>query len=167
MCEVVFDVVDVGAELFGARPSASASCVLHVAHLRRVAEALHHVARARPRQDRADDLGADVRARVAADRDVVEVPRVEAGVLEAPARGQLRKAGAVLDAVEPLFLDGVDELAVDHEGRGRVAVEGVQAEDRGHERLILATVGERAADGGHLREPRRPMPISGIPNRRS
>jgi hypothetical protein len=64
---------------------------------------------------------------------VVELARVETGVLEAPARRQLRKAGAVLDAVEPLFFDGVDELAVDHEGRGRVAVEGVQAEDRGHE----------------------------------
>ena len=37
----------------------------------------------------------------------------------------------MLDAVEALLLDGGDELAVDDERRRRVAVEGVQAEDRG------------------------------------
>ena len=43
-----------------------------------------------------------------------------------------RKAGAVLDAVEPLLLGGGDELAVDDERRRGVAVVRVQAEDRGH-----------------------------------
>ena len=73
--EVVLDVVDVGAEVVGLDAERLGDLRLHVAHLRRVAEALHHVARARPVEDRADDLRADVRARVAADRDVVELAR--------------------------------------------------------------------------------------------
>ena len=39
-----------------------------------------------------------------------------------------------VDRAEPLFLDGVHELPVDDEGSGRVAVEGVQAQDRRHVR---------------------------------
>jgi hypothetical protein len=40
----------------------------------------------------------------------------------------------VLDAVQALLFDRVDELAVDHERGGGIAVEGVQAEDCGHAR---------------------------------
>jgi hypothetical protein len=42
----------------------------------------------------------------------------------------------VLDAVEALLLRGGDELTVDHEGRGGVAVVGVQAEDRSQARIL-------------------------------
>ena len=80
----------------------------------------------------------EVRARVAADRDVIEPPRLDAGVLEAPARRERRKAGAVLDAIEALLLRRRDELAVDDEGGGRVAVIGVEAEDRRHGSMLGA-----------------------------
>ena len=45
------------------------------------------------------------------------------------AMARSRKAGAVLDAAEALFLDGRDEPAVADEDRGDVTVIGVQAEN--------------------------------------
>ena len=45
----------------------------------------------------------------------------------------------MLDAVEPLLLGGGDELAVDDERGSRVAVVGVETEDRRHGRLMLVT----------------------------
>ena len=81
-------------------------------------------------------LAPSVRARVAADRDVVELLGLEPGLREAPARRERREAGAVLDAVEALLLGGGDELAVDDERRGGVAVVGVEAEDRGHGSIV-------------------------------
>src|SRR4051812_9303305 len=104
----------------------------HVAHLRGVLQPLLQVPRARTVPDRAQELLADVRARIARDRDVVEVGRGEPRVVEAPLRGEIREARTVLDAIEALLLGGGDELAVDYERRGGVAVEGVEAEDRGH-----------------------------------
>ena len=90
---------------------------------------------------RPDQLRAEVRLRVAPDGDVVELLRRDAGVGEAPAGGERGEAGAVLDAVEPLLLDGGDELPVDDERGGGVAVVGVQAEDRGHGVPIVASFG--------------------------
>ena len=96
----------------------------------------------RRRPHRLQHLRAEVRARVAADRDVVEVARREAGVLEAPRRRERREAGDVLEPVEALLLRRRDELAVDDERRCRVAVVGVEAEDRRHGRLMLVTVAD-------------------------
>jgi len=66
------------------------------------------------------------RPRIAADRDVVEVGSGETRVGKAPGRRLGREARAVLDAVEPLLLGRADELAVDDERGGGVAVVGVQ-----------------------------------------
>ena len=55
---------------------------------------------------------------------MIEVGGAETGVLEAPARGGRRKAGAVLDPVEALLLGGGDELTVDDE-RFQVSFRGV------------------------------------------
>ncbi len=93
-------------------------------------------------------FAAEVRPRVTADRDVVELPRVEPGVLEAPARRERGKAGAVLDPVEPLLLGGGHEHAVDDERRRRIPVIRVQPEDRGHGRIVRAAAppfGEKAS----------------------
>ncbi len=132
MGDVVLDVVELRAQRGGLDSERGRGVLLDVADLRRVAKPLHHVARGGARQDRAHDLGADVRARIAPDGHVVELAGREPGVREAPPDGELGEAGAVLDAVEPLFLDRVHELAVDDERRRRVAVESVQSEDGGH-----------------------------------
>ncbi len=63
---------------------------------------------------------------------MVELVGGEPRVGEAPRGRERREAGAVLDAVEALLLGGGDELAVDDERGGSVAVVGVQAEDRSH-----------------------------------
>ena len=86
---------------------------------------------------RLDDLRAEVRARIAADRDVIELPRADPGVLQAPRRRERREAGDVLDAAEPFLLRGRDELAVEDEGGRGVTVVGVQTEDRRHGCLML------------------------------
>jgi len=74
---------------------------------------------------------------------VVEIFGLDPRVLEAPASGQRREAGAVLDAVEPLLLRGRDELAVDDQGGRRVTVVRVESENRGH----MPMVGRRSLSG--------------------
>jgi hypothetical protein len=63
---------------------------------------------------------------------VVEIAGLETRICETPCGRQLREPGAVLDAVEALLLRRRDECPVDEECRRRVAVKGVEAEDRGH-----------------------------------
>ncbi len=76
---------------------------------------------------------------IAADRDVVEIGGGEARVLEAPRRSQRGEAGDVLERREALLLGGGDELAVDDERGGGVAVVGVEPEDRGHAAIVDIT----------------------------
>jgi hypothetical protein len=89
-------------------------------------------------EERPPELLREVRGRVSSDRDVVELVRLQPGVLEAPRRGPRREAGAVLHTVEALLLGGAHELAVEHERGCGVAVEGVQAQDRGHGEKLRA-----------------------------
>src|SRR5439155_8751524 len=111
-------------------------------------------ARARAVEERAPQLAAEVRARIAGDGDVVEVPGGEARVGEAPGGSERGEAGAVLDAVEALLLGGRDELAVDDERRRRVAVVRVQAENRRHRGIPDADLAEppypRTAAAAHV-----------------
>ncbi len=129
---VVLDVVEARREGVRLDPEPLCERRADVAHARRVLEAGLEVAGARPVADRAEELLAEVRLRVARDGDVVELLGLQAGVSETPRGGQRGKAGAVLDAVETLLLGGGDELAVDDESCGRVTVEGVEPQDRGH-----------------------------------
>ena len=69
----------------------------------------------------------EVGAGIARDGDVVEVGGVETGLLQTPARGEGRKAGGVLHAVQPLLLDRRDEASVNDNRRGCVAVKCVQS----------------------------------------
>src|SRR5204862_8254570 len=96
------------------------------------------VARARAVTDRAQQLAAEVRLGIPRDGDVVEAGGGEAGIGEAPRSGLLGEPRAVLDAVEPLLLGRRHELAVDEECRRRVAVIGVQTQDRGHADPIVS-----------------------------
>ncbi len=134
---VVLDVVDLGAETLDAERLGERRA--DVANLAGVLEPRLQVARARAVADRAQQLATEVRAGIARDGDVVEVLRAKPGVGETPARGERREAGAVLDAVEALLLGGRDELAVDDERSGCVAVVGVESEDRGQSALMLAS----------------------------
>ena len=129
---VVLDVVEAGGEGVRLDPEPLRERRADVADARRVLEAGLEVAGARAVADRAQQLLAEVRLRVARDGDVVELLGLQARVGEAPRGGQRREAGAVLDAVETLLLGGCDELAVDDESCGRVTVEGVEPQDRGH-----------------------------------
>src|SRR5205085_11430468 len=49
--------------------------------------------------------------------------------LQAGVQRRRRKAGAMLDAAVPFFLDSGDQLPVAHQRRGHVAVVGVEAEN--------------------------------------
>ena len=142
---VVLDVVELRAQRVRPTPSAAASSPRTSRTFAMFASRARDVARdCAAGASVLQHLRAEVRARVAADRDVVEVAGGEAGVREAP-RGRLRgEAGDVLDAVEALLLGRRDELAVDDERGGRVAVVGVEAEDRRHGRLMLVTCRRRS-----------------------
>ena len=129
---MVLDVVDRRSEIAAFDTERSRDVAAHVVDLRHVAQPRRDVAGVAEPARRLADLGTEVRARVAADRDVVELARIEPRVAQAPRSRQRREAGHVLDAVETLFLGRRDELAVDHEGRRRIAVKGVEPQDRGH-----------------------------------
>ena len=61
--------------------------------------------------------------------DGVEIIGLEACVIQAPFDGCQRKARVVLAARQPLFLNGADGHAVDHERGRRVVVVGRDPED--------------------------------------
>src|SRR5207249_11040745 len=68
-------------------------------------------------------------ARLAIDRDVIDVAEVDPGFVEAVADRLGGQAGPMFDATKPLFLGGGNEFAIAHEAGGRVAVIGVNSED--------------------------------------
>ena len=132
MGEVVLDVVDLGPESSRVESERLRKRGVDIADFRCVLQSGFEVARARTVPDRAEKLLADVRPGVARDGEVVEVVRRDSTFLEAPAGGEARKPGDVFDPAEALLFGGRDELAVDDEGGGCVAVVRVQAEYRGH-----------------------------------
>src|SRR5512132_1915982 len=105
---------------------------LHTPDLAHAAKAIGNVAGTAQTAGSLHELRSEVRARVASDRDVIDVARVQTCLLQAPRRGKRRKASDMLHAAEPLLLRGGDERTVDHERCGGVTVEGVEAEDRRH-----------------------------------
>ncbi len=78
---------------------------------------------------REQDLLAEARARIPRDRDVLDVGRAGARLLERGARGERGEARAMLLAIEPLLGDRGDEPAVLHERDRRVRVVCVEAKD--------------------------------------
>ena len=75
------------------------------------------------------DAARQLGARVARDGDVVEVLRLQVGGVEAVLHRTDGKGGVVLDACEALLFGRSDDVAVDDDGRGGVAVVRVDAED--------------------------------------
>ena len=63
--------------------------------------------------------------------DPIEIARLEARLRQAPARGQQRHGGVVLDPRETFLAAGGDDHAVVNQRRGRVVIEGGDAEDVG------------------------------------
>ena len=70
------------------------------------------------------------RLRIAVDGDVIDAVERDAGFIEAIADRGGRESRPMFDAAEALLFRGRDELAVDHDGRGRVGVVRVDAEDQ-------------------------------------
>src|SRR5207253_4201819 len=94
------------------------------------------------------DFAAEVGPGVERSGDVVDVLGADAAGRQAVADRLRREAGPMLDAVEPFLLDRGDELAIDDQGGGRVAVKGVDAEDVHEEPVSVAvqpTISARAS----------------------
>jgi hypothetical protein len=70
-----------------------------------------------------------IRSRVAAHRDVIDLGASDSRVLEALCNRERWKPGPVFDAAKSLFLECDDELTVAQENSGYVAVKGVDAQD--------------------------------------
>jgi hypothetical protein len=130
---VVLDVVELRAQRPGLDVQGVREDGPDVAHPRRVLESRFQVARRRRPPDRSQQLLREVRARVAADRYMVELGRRNTALREAPRCRERREACSVFHAVEAFFLRGRDELAVDHERSRRVAVVRIQTQDRDHD----------------------------------
>jgi hypothetical protein len=110
-----------------------AECLLDGGASRRrfsyVADLLQDKARIGPMGDEELQTAQVVDARLAIDRDVLDIGHANAAGLETVLDGLGWQAGPVLDATEPLFLGGRDELAVLEQARRRVAVVGVKSQN--------------------------------------
>jgi hypothetical protein len=71
----------------------------------------------------------EARPRIARDGDVVDFANGDARGVQAVADGRRRKSRRVLHTIEALFLDGGDQAAVRDNGRGGVAVVGIDSKD--------------------------------------
>ena len=131
MGAVVLDVVELRAQLGRRDAERLAQRGAGVGELGDVAKARDDEVEVAHRQ-RAAQLGREVGARVARDRDVVELVRRDARVGEAPRGRERREARGVLDAAQALLLHARDQLAVDDEHCGGVPVIRVETQDLGH-----------------------------------
>ena len=129
---VMLHVVELGSQRAALDAERVGERVRRVSDLSLVREALADVADTRPVPERPPELRTEVGARIAPDRDVVDVRRLQACLGKAPPRRQGREARDMLDPIEPLFLGSGDELAVHHQCSGGIAVIRVQAKDCGH-----------------------------------
>jgi hypothetical protein len=122
-----------------------------VGHVAQVRQAVLDRGQPRPAAEREERLVQQVRPRVPGDGDVGDAREVGAGLVQDGSDGAGGEAGPVLDAVEPLLLHAGQEMAVAHQDRGRVAVEGVDAEDvhrSGGQALALEPVAEHRQGPG-------------------
>src|SRR4029079_10564542 len=96
---------------------------------RRVLRAVADHARRRQRLQRVADFAQEVRARVAAQADVIDVAALDSRDVEHRANGFRRESSAVLDAAKALFLDGGEELPVAKENGRRVTMKSVYSKN--------------------------------------
>ena len=82
-----------------------------------------------PMRDRKEGLAPEMGARVAGDGEAIDAFRLEAAERQASANRFRWKSRAVLDATESLFFDRRDEPAGGDQGRGDVAVIGVDTQN--------------------------------------
>src|SRR5277367_273132 len=85
--------------------------------------------RERRHADGIPKFGAQPRVGIARHSDVMNLRRRQAGLFEAIANRSRRKSGCVLHAIEALFFDSGNELAVANDSCRSVAVIGVYAKN--------------------------------------
>ena len=129
MREVVLHEVRLGLQTVGrdAQPVGEGS--LRVQDLPEVADPPGCDPAARSVLDRVREPFAEVGLRVPGECEVVDVFGSKAGDFQAISDRAVGEAGVVLEPREALLLDGRDELAVDDERGGRVAVISVDPQD--------------------------------------
>ena len=102
---------------------------LEVANLRDVRQAIAHCREPRALRDRKQQLAVKMRARIAGDRHVRQIARVEAAVLQAVADGGRRESGLVLQPAETLFLHRARQAGAGEERGTGIAVVRVHPEN--------------------------------------
>src|SRR5437867_2150148 len=89
---------------------------------------------AQPVQDRAEGRSLDqdkaesprqVRAGIKRDRNMIDILRLYLGFPQAPANRLDRETGPMFDSVKSFFLNGCDQLSVDHDSCRRIAMIGI------------------------------------------
>ena len=90
-------------------------------------------------------FGEQARVGIARNGDVIDVGESEAGFLEAVANGLHGKTGGVFYAIEALFFDGGDQLAVADDRGGSVAVVGIDSQNVHERRSVYPSSADHAA----------------------
>ncbi len=71
---------------------------------------------------------------------MIQFGRRYIGLLEAPLDRLSRESGPVFDAIEAFFFNGGDQLSVNDQSRGRIAMKGVDTENIHREGIRLSVV---------------------------
>ncbi len=127
----------VGGVVERAAPARAQRSVEGGADVELVAEPARHGAHEGPEAARGDGGGGaedavELGQRLVVEGDGGQIGGAGAGGFEAPRDGGLGEARVVLDAGEALLLRGGDDLAVAHQRRGAVVVEGRYPQDQRH-----------------------------------
>ena len=123
-----------------------------------VADAIQHQAEIRALRQHVGELLPQVGLRILVDGHVLDLRQSDPGLGEAVADGLARKARPVLDAAEALLLGRRDDLAIADEAGGGIAVERVDAEDRGHPTPFACAAGMETDQPVSRQRPVRPRP---------
>src|SRR5579885_1402817 len=126
MRPVVLDVADAARDV-GARETPG-ELLVEGRPAPGMAEPVQQESRVRPLAERIGELAPEVRAGIAVDRDVGDVPELDARLGKAIADRELRKARPMLDPPEPLLLRRRHQHAIPEDAGGRIRVIGVDAE---------------------------------------
>ncbi len=129
MCQMMFDIVELRAQVSFRDAEDTCEIDFHVTHFRSVRETILRLTKHAETRRCVQNLLVQVRRRIARDADVVHVLESHAGGIEAVTDRLFGKTRAVLDAIEALFFGGGDQSAVFDDCRRSIAVIRVDSED--------------------------------------